>query len=95
MEKIRSLSGDVGVGILLLALFCISIAFGTPAWLISDPRIIGAQFDKLGLWTHCFRSLPSPYESDAPTQFFVGCRWVYDPFTKGYDNIRSFLMPRK
>lgn len=93
MEKRRSLSGDVGIGILLLTVFCIGIAFATPVWLNSDPRILGAQFDKLGLWTHCFKSLPSPHEADAPTKFFVGCRWVYDPFTKGYSEIRSFLQP--
>lgn len=93
MEKTRSLSGDVGVGILILAIFFISIAFSTPVWLFSDPRMIGSQFDKLGLWTHCFKSLPNPSEADAPTRFFVGCRWVYDPFTKGYSDIRSFLQP--
>ncbi|TMW53597.1 hypothetical protein DOY81_001361 [Sarcophaga bullata] len=26
-------------------------------------------------------------------RFFVGCRWVYDPFTTGYDEIRGFLLP--
>jgi hypothetical protein len=23
----------------------------------------------------------------------VGCRWIYDPFTTGYDQIRGFLIP--
>ncbi|KAK2582266.1 hypothetical protein KPH14_004612 [Odynerus spinipes] len=68
-------------------------AFGTPAWLVSDYRITSAQLDKLGLWSHCFRSLPNPQEADAPTRFFVGCRWVYDPFTKGYNEILGFLLP--
>lgn len=94
MEKIRSLSGDVGSGVLVSALVFISLAFGTPEWLVSDPRILGTQFEKMGLWVHCFKSLPSPYEVDAPRQFFVGCRWVYDPFTTGYDHIRAFLLPR-
>ncbi|XP_047358509.1 uncharacterized protein LOC124952532 isoform X2 [Vespa velutina] len=91
--KKRSLSGNIGIGVFLIAFICVCIAFGTPAWLVSDYRITSAQLDKLGLWSHCFRSLPNPREADAPTRFFVGCRWVYDPFTKGYSEIRGFLLP--
>lgn len=93
--KKRSLSGNVGVGIFAVALICVCVAFGTPAWLVSDRRITGAQLDKLGLWSHCFRSLPNPQKGDAPERFFAGCRWVYDPFTTGYSEIRGFLLPRK
>lgn len=93
--KKRSLSGNVGVGVFLVGFVCVCVAFGTPSWLVSDPRIVGAQLDRLGLWRHCFRSLPNPQESDAPRRFFVGCRWVYDPFTAGYSEIRGFLLPRK
>ncbi|KAK2582263.1 hypothetical protein KPH14_004609 [Odynerus spinipes] len=93
MEKTRSLSGDIGICILLLAIFSIFVSFATPTWLVSDPRIMNTQFEKMGLWTHCFKSLPSPYEADAPTIFFVGCRWLFDPFTKGYSDIRPFLRP--
>lgn len=92
-SKQRSLSGNVGVAVFLTALVCICVSFGTPAWLVSDYRITGAQLDKLGLWTHCFRSLPNPQEADAPGRYFVGCRWVYDPFTTGYSDIRGFLLP--
>lgn len=91
--KKRSLSGNVAIGVFLVAFLCVCIAFGSPAWLVSDYRITSAQLDKLGLWSHCFRSLPNPQEADAPTRFFVGCRWVYDPFTKGYSAIRGFLLP--
>jgi hypothetical protein len=93
--KKRSLAGNVGIGIFLVALICICVAFATPAWLVSDYRITNAQLDMLGLWRHCFRSLPNPMEADAPKRFFVGCRWVYDPFTTGYSEIRGFLLPRK
>lgn len=93
--KKRSFSGNVGVGVFIVGLVCVCVAFGTPAWLVSDYRITGAKLDKLGLWTHCFRSLPNPQEMDAPRRFFVGCRWVYDPFTAGYSDIRGFLLPRK
>ncbi|XP_034943475.1 uncharacterized protein sinu [Chelonus insularis] len=92
--KKRSLSGDVGVGVFIVVLVCVCVAFGTPAWLVSDTRITGARLDRLGLWNHCFRSLGNPQEpSTAPTRFFVGCRWVYDPFTTGYSEIRGFLLP--
>lgn len=94
MQK-RSFSGNSGVGVFILAFICVCVAFGTPAWLVSDYRISGAKLDKLGLWTHCFRSLPNPQEMDAPRRFFVGCRWVYDPFTAGYSDIRGFLLPCK
>lgn len=77
----------------LVAFVCVCVAFGTPAWLVSDYRITGARLDKLGLWRHCFRSLPNPQEGNAAKLYFVGCRWVYDPFTKGYSEIRGFLMP--
>ncbi|XP_015585784.1 uncharacterized protein LOC107263282 [Cephus cinctus] len=91
--KKRSLSGNVGVGIFVVTLVCVCVAFGTPAWLVSDYRLTGAKVDKLGLWRHCFRSLPNPQEADAPRRFFVGCRWIFDPFTAGYADIRSFLVP--
>lgn len=48
--------------------------------------------DKLGLWVHCFRSLADVNDNNQ-RRFFVGCRWVYDPFTTGYDEIRGFLLP--
>lgn len=47
---------------------------------------------RLGLWSHCFRSLPDPLDQ-YQRRFFVGCRWVYDRFTTGYDKIRGFLLP--
>lgn len=47
---------------------------------------------RLGLWSHCFRSLPDPLDQ-YQRRFFVGCRWVYDPFTTGYDKIRGYLLP--
>jgi len=52
----------------------------------------GAKLERFGLWTHCFRSLADPND---PTEqrFFVGCHWIFDPFTKGYDEIKGFLLP--
>lgn len=92
--KRRSLAGSFGVGVFVIAFLGICVAFGTPSWLVSDYRITGSKLDRLGLWTHCFRSLPD-INDDYQRRFFVGCRWIYDPFTTGYDKIRGFLLPRK
>ena len=92
--KKRSLAGNCAVLTFVLTLVCIFVAFCSPAWLVSDPRITGAKLDRLGLWSHCFRSLADPNDS-AQRRFFVGCRWVYDPFTTDYDKIRGFLIPCK
>lgn len=90
--KRRTLAGNCGVGVFVIALVAVVIAFSTPSWLVSDYRITGAKLDRLGLWVHCFKSLPD-VNDDYQRRFFVGCRWVYDPFTTGYDEIRGFLLP--
>lgn len=92
--KRRSLSGSCGIGLFMISFICVFIAFATPSWIVSDYRITGAKLDRLGLWTHCFRSLADPND-DYNRRFFVGCRWVFDPFTTGYDEIRGFLIPRE
>ncbi|KAJ8979169.1 hypothetical protein NQ317_018991 [Molorchus minor] len=51
-----------------------------------------AKLNRLGLWVHCFRSLADPHDPSF-RRFFVGCRWIYDPFTTGYDEIRGYLVP--
>ncbi|KAJ0181202.1 hypothetical protein K1T71_003287 [Dendrolimus kikuchii] len=90
--KNRSLAGNCGIGMFVIALVTVALAFGTPNWLASDPKITSARLDKLGLWSHCFRSLSDPLDP-YQRRFFVGCRWVYDPFTTGYDKIRGYLLP--
>lgn len=92
--KRRSLAGNVAVGVFALAFVSIFVAFFSASWLVSDERITGAKLQRLGLWTHCFRSLPDP-QDEYQRRFFVGCRWIFDPFTKGYDQIRGYLMPCK
>lgn len=54
----------------------------------------GAAFNRLGLWHHCFRSLADPND-EYGRRFFAGCRWIFDPFTTGYDQIRGYLVPSK
>jgi hypothetical protein len=88
----RTISGRFALGLFVLSVLLITIAFCTPYWLMSDERIVGSKFEKLGLWTHCFRSLPDPYDPYS-RRFFAGCRWIFDPFTTGYSEIRSFLVP--
>ncbi|KAF5298492.1 hypothetical protein FQR65_LT01271 [Abscondita terminalis] len=88
----RSLAGTVALGFFIVAFVLIAVAFGTPSWLVSDYRITGAKLNRFGLWTHCFRSLSDPQDT-YQRRFFVGCRWVYDPFTTGYDEIRGYLIP--
>lgn len=90
--KRRTLAGTCGIGVFVIALITVVYAFATPSWLTSDSRITGSKLERLGLWVHCFRSLPD-VNDDSQRRFFVGCRWIFDPFTKGYDEIRGFLLP--
>ncbi|KAJ8686581.1 hypothetical protein QAD02_022375 [Eretmocerus hayati] len=91
--KKRSLAGNVAIGLFLFCAVCVVVSFFYPAWLVSDRRITSAKMQKIGLWEHCFRSLPNPERADSPDRFYVGCRWIYDPLTAGYDKIRGFLLP--
>lgn len=90
--KKRSLAGNVAVGVFVVVLVFTVVAFCSPSWLVTDYRVTGSKMERLGLWTHCFRSLGDPLDSHQH-RFFVGCRWVYDPFTYGYDKIRGYLLP--
>lgn len=88
----RTSSGNIGIGLFVLAALLVVVAFFSRSWLVSDYRITGATFNRLGLWHHCFRSLADPNDENN-RRFFAGCRWIYDPFTTGYDQIRGFLVP--
>ncbi|KAI8429909.1 hypothetical protein MSG28_000385 [Choristoneura fumiferana] len=63
--KNRSLAGNCGIGVFVIALVTVALAFGTPSWLVSDDRIRGARLD---------RSLPDPLDQ-YQRRFFVGCRF--------------------
>ena len=94
MLKNRSLAGKWAIGVFVLTLVLVVVAFGSQNWLASDVRFYGSKLEKMGLWVHCFRSLSGPND---PTQhqFFSGCRWLFDTYTTGYADIRSHLTPRK
>src|SRR5438128_1663997 len=78
------------ISVLSFSFIVTVIAFFTPYWLSSDRRVYGAEFDKLGLWTTCFRSLKAANDLEY-SKYYSGCRWV---FFYDYRNIRSFLLPR-
>ena len=94
MVKTRSTAAKIGLPLFFVTVVCISIAFSTTHWLENWSKYYGDQFDKLGLWVHCFRSLPDPHDA-LHLRYFTGCRWVFNPFTAGYAEMRDFLMPRK
>jgi hypothetical protein len=71
-----------------------TVAFVTPNWVEGDPRFYGTKMERVGLWVHCFRSLPD-YNDLRHQRFFAGCRWIFNPFTEGYEEIRNYLAPRK
>ena len=93
-RKTFSKSGKCGLGLTLLALVFTIVAFATSNWIQSDPRIYGSKLDRMGLWAHCYRSLPD-YNDPKYQKFFAGCRWIFDPFTEGYSELKNYLRPRK
>ena len=94
VDRERTLSGKWALGLLCLAGLLATIAFVAPNWVEGDPRFYGNKLDKLGLWVHCFRSIPDYNDLDH-RRFFAGCRWIFNPFTEGYAEIRNYLVPRK
>jgi len=92
MPKSRTTAGKLGLFTFLTTFVCITVAFWTNFWLENWSKYYGDQFDKLGLWVHCFRSLPDPHD-ELHTRYYTGCRWVFDPFTAGYSEMRDFLAP--
>jgi hypothetical protein len=79
---------------LILSVILTIVAFSTPNWIESDPRFYGSKMERVGLWVHCFRSLPD-FSDPEHRKFFAGCRWIFDPFTEGYQDIRYYISPRK
>jgi len=91
-DRERTTTGKWALGLGFVGVIFLMTAFVTPNWLEGDPRFYGTKFEKLGLWTHCFRSLPD-YNDISNTRFYAGCRWIFNPFTEGYDKIRYMLVP--
>ena len=94
IDRERTLTGKWALATFAIVVVFITLSFCTPNWIEGDPRIYGTQVERVGLWVHCFRSLPD-YNDLMHRRYFAGCRWIFNPFTKGYDQIRNFLAPRK
>jgi len=65
------------------------IAFITPYWAISWPRVYSG-FRKIGLWEACFAGLR--IEQDPSQKSYHGCWWILSPELYA---IRSWIMPRE
>lgn len=59
-------------------------------WLQAERKAYGTAMESIGLWTQCFRSL-SVTKDVYKQRAFVGCRWLFDPFTTGYDDVREMV----
>lgn len=55
--KNRSLAGNCGIGVFVIALVTVALAFGTPSWLVSDSRIRGAKLDRLDMDTYKYGNI--------------------------------------
>lgn len=86
-----SLGRKAGYLFAALSLVLVFIAFTTPYWLASDPRVYSAQLLRLGLWETCFRSFAHPGDLNME-KFYVGCRWI---FAYEYNTLRDFIEIRE
>ncbi|XP_064480983.1 uncharacterized protein LOC135394253 isoform X2 [Ornithodoros turicata] len=82
-----SLGRKCGHAVTALSLVLVFIAFTTPYWLASDPRVYSAQFLRSGLWEMCFRSYTNPEDLEM-RKFYVGCRWI---LTYEYNTLRDSI----
>ena len=70
----RTLAGNVALGLGFVMIVFVTTGFLTPNWVEVDLSLDGTQFEKLGLWVHCFNSYDLYDE-----RFFVACRWIFNP----------------
>jgi len=71
----------------ITALICLFLAFCTPYWIVSWPRVYN-PFKKIGLWEVCFAGLV--LEMDPTQKSYHGCWWILAP---EFRNITKWLMP--
>ena len=72
----------------LLSFISLIIAFSTPYWYISWPRVYSG-FRNIGLWEACFAGLV--LDRDPTQKSYHGCWWILAPELW---NIRRWVMPR-
>lgn len=86
----RTTAGWWAIGFHVLAFFLICISMFTTYWLQAENKAYGTAVESVGLWTQCFRSYTTR-EDVHKERFFVGCRWIFDPFTTGYEDVQADL----
>ncbi|GAV03581.1 hypothetical protein RvY_13977 [Ramazzottius varieornatus] len=79
-SKAPSRTVQIASALSMTAFLWLSIALCSPHWLESDNRIYSSKFDKMGIWTFCFRSFSDPKRRYP--QHFVSCRWFFDSHWK-------------
>ena len=93
IDRERTTTGRWAIAMFVIAAAFTTVAFVSPNWIEADPRFYGTDVERVGLWVHCLRSLPDV--NDLKHQrYFAGCRWLFNPFTEGYDQMRNILAPR-
>ena len=93
IDRERTTTGRWAIAMFVIAAAFTTVAFVTPNWIEADPRFYGTDVERVGLWVHCLRLLPDV--NDLKHQrYFAGCRWLFNPFTEGYDQMRNILAPR-
>ena len=93
IDRERTTTGRWAIFVFIVSAAFMTVAFVSPNWIEADPRFYGTKVQRVGLWVHCFRSFPD-YNDASHQRFYAGCRWIFNPFTEGYDRIRNFLAPR-
>merc|ERR1712018_354330 len=92
IDRERTTTGRWAIFVFIVSAAFMTVAFVSPNWIEADPRFYGTKVQRGGLWVHCFRSFPD-YNDLEHKRFYAGCRWIFNPFTEGYDRIRNFLAP--
>ena len=93
IDRERTTTGRWAIFVFIVSVAFMTVAFVSPNWIEGDPRFYGTKVQRVGLWVHCFRSFPD-YNDLEHKRFYAGCRWIFNPFTEGYEKIRNFLAPR-
>ena len=94
IDRERTTTGRWAIFVFIVSATFMTVAMVSPNWIEADQRFYGTKVQRVGLWVHCFRSFPD-YNDPEHQRFYAGCRWLFNPFTPGYDQIRNFLAPRK
>ena len=94
IDRERTTTGRWAIFVFIVSATFMTVAMVSPNWIEADPRFYGTKVQRVGLWVHCFRSFPD-YNDPEHQRFYAGCRWLFNPFTPGYNQIRNFLEPRR